>query len=60
MTGIYRDKTIAEKSIYILNDNTQNNHFFRLQFVETFLTLNLTNQSIKIQVVKPTNKKTLL
>ena len=29
--GIYRDKIIAEKLIYIPNDDTQNYPFFRLQ-----------------------------
>ncbi len=50
-------KTIADKFMYIYNDNTQNYHICRLQLVvETFG--NLINQnSIEVpKVVKPTNK----
>ena len=31
--GIYRDKTIADKLMYIPNNDTQNYLFFRLQLV---------------------------
>ena len=35
--GNYRDKTMADKLMYILNDDTQNNPLCRLQLVvETF------------------------
>ena len=31
--GIYRDKTMADKLMYIPNDGTQNYIYFRLQLV---------------------------
>ena len=44
------DKTIAEKLMFILNDDTQNCPFCRLQKeVENVGTLNLVNQQNKIQ-----------
>ena len=57
--------TIADKLIYIPNDDTQNYPFCRLKFVvETFEhSIKITNQSnfTKVpKVFKPTNKKTLL
>ena len=60
-TGILRDKTIADKLMYIPSNDTQNYPFCRLQLVvETFN--EPTNQnSIKVpKVIKLTNKKTLL
>ena len=56
-----RDKTMADKLMYILNDDTQNYPFYRLQLMlETFgHTTKWTNQSeFKKKIVKPTNKKT--
>ena len=61
--GILREKTMADKLIYIPNDDTQNYPLCRLQFVvETLATqLNLPNKSIKVtKICKLTNKKTLL
>ena len=64
-TGIYRDKTMADKLMYIPNVKTQNYSFYRLKLlVKTFKhsTL-LTNQSkfTKVpKVFKPTNNKKLL
>ena len=47
-----RDKAINDKLMYIINDNTQNYAFCRLQLVA--------ENSIKVpKVVEPTNKKTL-
>ena len=59
----FRDKTVADKFIYIPNDDTENYPFCRLQ-LETcsYQLYEPTNQnSIKVlNVVRPTNKKTLL
>ena len=47
--GIYRDKTMSDKLIYIPNDNTQNYPFFRLQLVVEKLNTQLnelTNQNL--------------
>ena len=64
MPGIYKDKTMADKLLYILNDDNQNYPFFRLQLeVETFRHSNYwTNQSkFNVpKVVKPANKIALL
>ena len=57
---------MANKLMYIPNDDKQNNPFFRIQshwFKRLDIQINeLTNQnSIKVpKVIKPTNKKTLL
>ena len=62
-TGIYRDKTITDKLMYISNDVTQNYFFCRLQLViETFgHSTKWTNESkFKVpKIVRHTNKKTL-
>ena len=63
LPGIYRDKTMANKLMWISNDDTQKYPFCRLQFVvETFGHSTLwTNQSKFTEVpkvIKPTIKKT--
>ena len=48
-TVIRKDKTLAEKLMYIPNDDTQNYPFYKLQFVfEAFETFTLMNQPITI------------
>ena len=42
---------MADKLMYMPNDDKQNKHFYRFQLVvKTFCTLNLMNQPIKIDV----------
>ncbi len=65
LSGILRDKTMADKMMYIPNDDTQNLTICRLQLVvETIVhSTKLTNQSnfTKVsKVVKSIKKKTLL
>ena len=49
-TGILRDKTMAQKLMYIPNDDTQNYPFYKLQFVfEAFQTFTLMNQLIYLE-----------
>ena len=43
------DKTMADKLMYITNDDKQNNPFSRLQLAVERLHLNLMNQPIKTQ-----------
>ena len=51
---------MADKLIYILNDDTQNNPFCRLQLVDTQLNEPTNQNSMKVpKVVEPTNRKTL-
>ena len=51
---------MADKLMYMPNDNTQNHPFFTLQSVETFgHSTKWTNQSKVHKVVKLTNKKSL-
>ena len=62
-SGIYRDKTIADKLMYIPNDDAQNYLFCRLNLtVETLKPLTKLTNQLKftkiLNVVKPTNKKT--
>ena len=62
MQGSKRDKTMADKLVYIPNVDSQNYPFYRLQ-LGFYPQLNEpTNQnSILVpKVVKPTNQKTLL
>ena len=48
VVAVLRDKTMADKFMYIINDNTQNYPFCRLHFVvKTFG--HLMNQPTKIQ-----------
>ena len=61
---VERDKTMADKLMYITNGDTQNYPFCRLKLVvETFEYSTLWNNQSKFtedpKVVKPTNKKTL-
>ena len=62
---ILRDKTMADKLMYISNDDTQNYPFYRLQLVLKHLYTKLNEPTIQNlikvpKVVKPTNMKTLL
>ena len=53
--------TMADKLMYITNDDTRNSFFFKLQLVvEMFGYRNNANFTKVPKVVKPTNKKTLL
>ena len=55
----HRNKTVADKLMFIPNDDIQNYPFYRLQLVVWIL--KLMNQSIKKnQVVKKNKMKTLL
>ena len=63
--GIRRNKTMADKLMYITNDATQNYPFCKLQFVvkrqDTILNKPTNQNLIKVpKVVKPTKMKTLL
>ena len=54
---------MAEKLIYVLNDDTQIYPFCKLQFVLKSIDTQLnkqTNQIIVPKIVEPMNKKTLL
>ena len=64
LSGIYRDNTMADKLMYILNDNTQNYPFrklnFRLKRMDTKFYKQTNQNSLNFpKFVKPTNKKTL-
>ena len=46
-----RDKTMADKMMYIPNDDTQNHTFFGLQLVFNVWAFDLMNQPIKFKKV---------
>ena len=61
LPGIQRDKTIADKLMYIPNDDTQNYLFCRLKLVFKHLNTQLietTNQKVP-KVIKSRNKKVI-